>query len=89
VLVELKTKEVAHEHIGQLKTYINYYKKNVMTPTDKPPVGILLVTENNKELVEYAMADTDKDLFVSEYALQLPSKKQLQEFLRNELRQKL
>jgi predicted nuclease of restriction endonuclease-like (RecB) superfamily len=26
VLVELKTKEVEHENIGQLKTYINYYK---------------------------------------------------------------
>lgn len=85
VLVELKTKEVAHENIGQLKTYINYYKKNFMLPNDNPPVGLLLVTENNKALVEYAVADSDQQLFVSKYVLELPSTKELEEFIRKEL----
>jgi predicted nuclease of restriction endonuclease-like (RecB) superfamily len=85
VLIDLKMKEVAHENIGQLKTYINYYKKNIMLPEDNPPVALLLVTENNKELVEYAVADTDQDLFVSKYLLELPSTKQLEEFIRKEL----
>ncbi len=62
VLVELKTDEVKHEHIGQLKTYINYYKKEIMLEGDNPPVGILLVTDQNKALVEYAVADTDMAL---------------------------
>jgi len=85
VLVELKTKEVEHEHIGQLKTYINYYKKNITLTDDNPPVGLLLVTENDKELVEYAVADSDQDLFVSKYILELPSKSKLQEFIRKEI----
>lgn len=85
VLVELKTKEVAHENIGQLKTYINYYKKNLMLPDDNPPVGLLLVTENNKALVEYAVADSDQQLFVSKYVLELPSTKELENFIRKEL----
>lgn len=85
VLIDLKMKEVEHENIGQLKTYINYYKKNIMLPDDNPPVALLLVTENNKELVEYAVADSDKDLFVSKYTLELPSTEQLQEFIRKEL----
>jgi predicted nuclease of restriction endonuclease-like (RecB) superfamily len=85
VLVELKTKEVAHENIGQLKTYINYYKKNFMLSNDNPPVGLLLVTENNKALVEYAVADSDQQLFVSKYVLELPSTKELEEFIRKEL----
>lgn len=85
VLIDLKMKEVEHENIGQLKTYINYYKKNIMLPEDNPPVALLLVTENNKELVEYAVADTDQDLFVSKYILELPSTKQLEEFIRKEL----
>ena len=86
VLIDLKMKEVEHENIGQLKTYINYYKKNITLPDDNPPVALLLVTENNKELVEYAVADSDKDLFVSKYILELPSTQQLQEFMRKELR---
>lgn len=77
VLVELKVDEAKHEHIGQLKTYVNYYKKEVMQKDDNPPVGILLVTNQNRALVEYAIADSDQQLFVSKYLLELPSEKEL------------
>jgi predicted nuclease of restriction endonuclease-like (RecB) superfamily len=86
VLIELKTEKVNHEHIGQLKTHINYYKKNYTLPNDNPPVGILLVTTQNKTLVEYAIADSDKDIFVSQYLLQLPDKEQLVTFINEELK---
>ena len=86
VLVELKTEKANHEHIGQLKTYINYYKKNFTLPNDNPPVGILLVTSQNKTLVEYAIADSDKDIFVSQYLLQLPDKEKLVTFIDEEIR---
>lgn len=86
VLIELKTNEVKHEHIGQLKTYINYYKREIMSPDDNPPVGILLVTARNKALVEYTMADSDLSLFVSKYILELPRKEELQRFINEELR---
>jgi YhcG PDDEXK nuclease domain len=85
VLVELKIDEVKHEHIGQLKTYINYYKKEVMLENDNPPIGILLVTKDRKALVEYAVADSDLQLFVSKYMIELPSKEQLEDFIRREV----
>ncbi|GHT09944.1 hypothetical protein AGMMS4956_00510 [Bacteroidia bacterium] len=87
VLVELKVGSFSYEHIGQLKTYINYYRKEMMYSDDNPPVGILLVTNKNNALVEYAMADSDKDIFISKYALELPTKKILEDFIRNELNQ--
>lgn len=77
VLVELKVDEARHEHIGQLKTYVNYYKKEMMQKDDNPPVGLLLVTNQNKALVEYAIADSDQQLFVSKYLLELPSEEEL------------
>lgn len=86
VLVELKTEIAKHEHIGQLKTYLQYYKKNVQEKNDNPPVGILLVTNQNKTLVEYAIADSDLDIFVSKYQLQLPDKAKLEAFINNELK---
>jgi predicted nuclease of restriction endonuclease-like (RecB) superfamily len=86
ILVELKTEKANHEHIGQLKTYINYYKKEISLASDNPPIGILLVTDHNKALVEYAVADSDKDLFVSQYELQLPDKEKLILFIENELK---
>jgi len=88
VIIELKTNKAKHEHIGQLKSYIQHYKRNVMQKDDNPPVGILLVTDKNDTLVEYAIADDDKELFVSKYALQLPKKEELKAFIVNELRNK-
>ncbi|MCF2516347.1 DUF1016 domain-containing protein [Dyadobacter sp. CY351] len=87
VLVELKTKEAKHEHIGQLKTYINYYKKEIAQPSDNPPVGLLLVTDQNKALIEYAVADSDMPLFVSKYIVELPTKEELEIFINKELAQ--
>ena len=84
ILIELKIGNFSHEHIGQLKTYVNYYRKEVMRPDDNPPVGILLVTNKNNALVEYATADSDTDIFVSKYVLELPTREQLVRFVREE-----
>lgn len=86
VLVELKVEPFKHEHSGQLKTYINYYKKEITRTDDNPPIGILLVTNKNEALVEYALADSDEALFVSKYILELPSKHELHKFLIQELK---
>lgn len=86
VLVELKTENAKHEHIGQLKAYLSFYRKNIRAASDNPPVGILLVTSQNKTLVEYAIADSDLEIFVSQYQLQLPDKAELRAFIEKELR---
>jgi predicted nuclease of restriction endonuclease-like (RecB) superfamily len=86
ILVELKTEAAKHAHIGQLKSYLNYYKKNFKESDDNPPAGILLVTSQNQTLVEYAIADSDLDIFVSRYQLQLPDKAKLEAFINSELR---
>jgi predicted nuclease of restriction endonuclease-like (RecB) superfamily len=85
VLVELKVEDFNHHNIGQLNTYINYYKAEVMQPDDNPTVGILLVTQKNSALVEYATAGMDNNLFVSKYLLQLPKKEELAAFIQKEL----
>jgi len=39
------------------------------------------VTNKNSALVEYAVADSDRELFVSKYIVELPDKKQLEKFI--------
>ena len=75
-----------HSHASQLVTYLNYYKQNMMEKGDNPPVGILLVTDKNTALVEYATANENDRLFVSKYKLNLPSENELKAFIENELR---
>lgn len=89
VLIELKVDSFNHAHASQLITYLNFYKKNVMGKGDNPPIGILLVTDKNSTLVEYATANDKDRLFVSKYKLKLPSEKALQSFIENELRREL
>ena len=85
VLVELKIEDFNHHHIGQLNTYVNYYKATEMQTDDYPTVGILLVTNKNNALVEFATASMDNHLFVSKYLLQLPKKEQLEAFILKEM----
>jgi len=84
VLIEIKTEEFTHENIGQLNVYLQYYKHEIMRKTDKPPVGILLCTKSKKNMVKYATA-ADKQLFVSEYRLNLPSEKQIQDYIKTKI----
>ena len=82
VLVELKTTAFSHEHLGQLNTYVAYYKKHEMTPGDQPPIGILLCTRKNEALVEFALGDLPNKLFVSRYAVEMPKKREMEAFLK-------
>lgn len=81
VIVDLKNDMFKHEYIGQLNAYVAYYKANEMREGDNPPVGILLCTQKGVQMVEYATAGMDKNLFVSTYQLQLPDKSTLEHFL--------
>ena len=86
VLVEIKVDEFKHEYIGQLNVYLEHYKRNIMLPKDNPPVGILLVTNKNSTLVEYAKGTMDNNLFVSKYLLELPNKDDLIKMIVKELK---
>lgn len=87
VLVELKVDEFTYEHIGQLNTYVSWYSQNEMSEGDNPPVGILLCTQKDHTLVEYALAGMDNNLFVSKYQLELPKKEEIQRFLEEKMRE--
>ncbi len=87
VLVELKLERFSHENLGQLNTYVSWYRANMMTEGDNPPIGILLCTDNNHSLAEYALAGMDNQLFVAKYQLELPKKEEMQRFIDEQLRQ--
>ncbi len=87
VLLELKLQAFSHENLGQLNTYVNWYRQHMMTPGDNPPVGLLLCTDKNHALAEYALAGMDNQLFISKYQLELPKKEEMQRFMDEQLKQ--
>jgi len=86
VLIELKVGSFSHEYLGQLNTYVNWFRLHEMTGNDNPPIGILLCTKKNEALVEYALAGMDNKLFVSKYQVALPGKEEIRQFIEEQIR---
>lgn len=87
VIVELKSRPLDYKDVAQLNMYLTYYRKNMMVEGDNPPVGILMCTGAGKEMVEYATAGIDENLFISKYMLRLPSKEELTNWLKKEIKE--
>lgn len=87
VLIELKVDSFSQGHLGQLNTYVSWFKKNMMTNGDNLPVGILLCTQKDHALLEYALAGMDNNLFVSKYQLELPKKEEIQRFIEEKIKE--
>jgi len=56
-----------------------------MQEGDNPPVGILLCTDKGETTVKYATAGVDENIFVQKYMLNLPSKEELENYLKEKL----
>jgi predicted nuclease of restriction endonuclease-like (RecB) superfamily len=86
VLIDLKIGQFDHADAGQMNMYLNYFRKNEMTEGDNPPIGIILCADKNDALVEYTTTGLSNEVFVSKYLIQLPSKAELEAFIKNELK---
>ena len=82
VLIDLKTKQVKHNDIGQMNLYLNYFKTEESVEGDNEPIGIILSADKDEVLVEYATGGLSNKIFVSKYQLYLPDKKILQKQLK-------
>jgi hypothetical protein len=56
-----------------------------MQEGDNPPVGILLCTEKGDTMVKYATAGLEHSVFEQKYLISLPSKEELEQYIRKEL----
>lgn len=77
VLIELKTKKLTPEAVGQLNMYLNYYAAEVNDEHDNAPIGIILCTEKDSIAAEYALGGLSNNIFASRYISYIPNKEQL------------
>ena len=66
VVIELKITELKKDHIGQIKTYMNYVDKNIKKIFHDNTIGIIIVKKENKFIMEYC---SDKRIFEAKYEL--------------------
>jgi predicted nuclease of restriction endonuclease-like (RecB) superfamily len=77
VLVDLKIGKLAHQDLGQMQMYVNYYDRFVREEEENPTIGILLCKRNNQAMLEITLPK-DANIHAREYQLYLPSKRELQ-----------
>ena len=66
VVIELKIVELKKDHIGQIKTYMNYIDKNVKTIYQENTIGIVICKKGNKFIMEYC---SDERILSRKYIL--------------------
>jgi len=86
ILIDLKTRQFKHTYAGQMNFYLNYFRYNEISEDDNPPVGIVLCTDKKSSTVKYATGSLDNQLFVSRYQVQLPTAKELEEFIKQDIK---
>jgi predicted nuclease of restriction endonuclease-like (RecB) superfamily len=80
VLIDLKLGKVAHQDLGQMQMYVNYFDRFVKTAEENSTIGIVLCKQKSKALVEITLPK-DANIHAREYQLYLPSKDELQQKL--------
>lgn len=77
VLIDLKMNNLKAENLGQMNLYLNYYEQVVNDEYDNKPIGIILCTEKDNVMMEFALNGISNNLFTSTYTYYIPNKEQL------------
>ncbi len=86
VLIDLKLGNLAHQDLGQMQMYVNYFDRYVKIEGENPTVGIVLCKRKKDALIELTLPK-DANIFASQYQLYLPSKEELQRQLEAAVRE--
>jgi predicted nuclease of restriction endonuclease-like (RecB) superfamily len=71
VVIELKARKFEAGDGAQLGTYMTAVDRLLAHPDDKPTLGLLLVREKNRVLVEYALGGSTRPISVAEWETRL------------------
>ena len=77
VLLDLKLGKLTHQDLGQMQMYVNYYQREMTSPDENPPIGIVLCTDKSEAVVRYTLPEDNQTIFASRYRLYLPTEEEL------------
>jgi len=77
VLIDLKTKEITHQDVGQMDMYIRMYDERKRSEGDNPTIGIVLCSDTDEDVAKYSVLHGNEQLFASKYKLYLPTEEEL------------
>lgn len=86
VIIDLKTKKLTHQDIGQMDMYVRMFDDLKRGEDDNPTIGIIFCTDRDETIVKYSVLHESQQIFASKYMTVLPTVEELQKELeRNQL----
>ena len=77
VLIDLKTRKITHQDVGQMDMYIRMYDELKKAADDNPTLGIVLCADTDEDIAKYSVLHGNEQLFASKYKLYLPTEEEL------------
>ncbi|MDR2767509.1 MAG: DUF1016 domain-containing protein, partial [Treponema sp.] len=77
VIIDLKTKKLSHQDIGQMDMYVRMFDDLKRGADDNPTIGIILCADKDETIVKYSVLEESRRIFASKYKLILPTEEEL------------
>lgn len=74
VLIDLKTRKISYEDVGQMDMYLKLYDTYKKTEGDNPTIGIILCSDTNADVARFSTLATNKRMYAAKYLTYIPSK---------------
>ena len=72
VVIDLKIGSFTHADAGQMHFYLNYAREHWVREGENPPVGLILCSEKDEALAQYALEGLSNNVMAAEYRITLP-----------------
>ena len=83
-MIDLKTKKITHQDVGQMDMYVRMYDELKKSKDDNPTIGIVLCSETDEDIAKYSVLKGNEQLFASKYKLYLPTEEELRAEIENQ-----
>lgn len=77
VLVDLKTKKLSYQDVGQMDMYVKMYDELVRPEGHNPTIGILLCADTDDDVAHFSVLNGNEQLFAAKYLTYMPTQEEL------------
>ena len=72
VVIDLKTKKLTHQDIGQMDMYVRMFDDLKRREDDNPTIGIIFCMDKDETIVKYSVLHESQQIFASKYMTDMP-----------------
>ena len=84
VLVDLKLGKLAHQDLGQMQMYVNFFDRFQRAEHEAKTIGIVLCSDKNDAMVRITLPDDNEQILTARYQMYLPTEEELRAELERE-----